>query len=111
MSQTWVTLADLAILFKPFGFIAPKKYLALQSFDFKRSWFHKRVVRTKLDIYVFITISGEVSPRVCFLPNVNVSTLTWFMRYIYYGNLLPPNGELDIKINTYMIVAELGYLV
>jgi hypothetical protein len=106
-----VTLADLAILFKPFGFIAPNKYLALQSFDCKRSWFHKRVVRTKLDIYVFITISGEVSPRVCFLPNVNVSTLTWFMRYIYYGNLLPPNGELDIKINTYMIVAELGYLV
>jgi hypothetical protein len=74
-----VTLADLAILFKPFGFIAPKKYLALQSFDFKRSWFHKRVVRTKLDIYVFITISGEVSP-----PSVFSSQCQCFDTYVVY---------------------------
>jgi hypothetical protein len=36
-------------------------YLAFQSFDYDRTWwklFQKRVVRTKLDIYVFITIPG-----------------------------------------------------
>ena len=34
-------------------------YLAFQPFDFERSWwklFQKRVVRTKFDIYVFITL-------------------------------------------------------
>jgi hypothetical protein len=51
----------LAILFIPFGFIAPKTliYLAFQSFDFGRTWwrlFQKRVVRTKSDIYVFIKV-------------------------------------------------------
>ena len=49
----------LAILFRPFGFIAPKtlNYLAFQSFDLEITWwrlFQKRVMRTKLDIYVFI---------------------------------------------------------
>ena len=44
-----------------FGFIAPKtfNYLVFQSFDFERTWlslFQNRVVRTKLDIYIFITI-------------------------------------------------------
>jgi len=42
------------------GFIAPKtlNFLAFQSFDFESTWwklFQKRVVRTKFDIYVFIT--------------------------------------------------------
>jgi hypothetical protein len=46
-------------MFKPFGFIAPKSLndLAFQSFDFENTWwrlFQKHVVRTKLDIYVFI---------------------------------------------------------
>jgi hypothetical protein len=38
----------------PFGLIAPKTlyYLGFQSLDFER--FQKRVVHTKLDIYVFI---------------------------------------------------------
>jgi len=49
----------LAILFKPFSFIAPKtlNYLAFQSFDIERTWwrlFQERVMRTKFDIYVFI---------------------------------------------------------
>jgi len=49
----------LAILYRVFGFIAPKilKYLAFQAFDFERTWwrlFQKRVVCTKFDIYVFI---------------------------------------------------------
>ena len=48
----------LTILFRPFGFIAPKtlNYLAFQSFDFERTWWRliqKRVVRTKFDIYFF----------------------------------------------------------
>jgi len=37
-----------------------KKYLALELFDFESTgWrlFQKRVVRTKLDIFVFITIT------------------------------------------------------
>ena len=49
----------LVILFRHFGFIAPKtlNYLAFQSFDFERTWWRliqTRVVRTKFDIYVFI---------------------------------------------------------
>jgi hypothetical protein len=49
----------LAIMFKPFSFIAPKTLndLVFQSFDFENTWwrlFQKHVVRTKLDIYVFI---------------------------------------------------------
>jgi transposase len=49
----------LAIMFRPFDFIAPKtlSYLSFQSFDFERSWwwlFQKHVVCTKFDIYVFI---------------------------------------------------------
>ena len=52
----------LAILFRPFGFITPKSldYLAFQYFDFESTWwslFQKRVMRTKLDIYVFIIIN------------------------------------------------------
>jgi hypothetical protein len=56
---TFFILSILSILFRPFGFIAPKtlSYLAFQSFDFARTGrrlFQKRVVRTKFDIYVFI---------------------------------------------------------
>jgi len=47
----------LAILFRPFGFIAPKtlNYWAFQSVDFEYTWWRllqKRVVRTRVDIYV-----------------------------------------------------------
>ena len=50
----------LAILFCPFGFIAPKtlNYLAFQSFNIERTWwrlFQKRVVRTNFDIYVLVS--------------------------------------------------------
>ena len=50
----------MAILFRPFGFIAPKplNYLVFESFDFERTWwglFRRRVVRTaKFAIYIFI---------------------------------------------------------
>ena len=52
--------AILAVLFRLFGFIAPKALncLAFQSFDIEPTWwrlFQKRVVHTKFDIYVFIT--------------------------------------------------------
>ena len=48
-----------AILFGPFGLIAPKtlNWLAIQSFYFENSWwrlFQKRVARTQLYIYFFI---------------------------------------------------------
>jgi hypothetical protein len=54
----------IAILLMPFSFIAPKTsyYLAFQSFVIERTWwrlFQKRVVRTKFDIYVFITLNGK----------------------------------------------------
>ena len=50
----------VAIMFNPFGFIAPKtlSYMTFQSFDFELTWwrfFQKGVVRTKCDFYVFIT--------------------------------------------------------
>jgi hypothetical protein len=54
-----VTVADFAILCRPFDFIALKtlNYLAFQSFDFEHTtwWrlFQKRVVRTKFDINVY----------------------------------------------------------
>ena len=56
----------MAILFRPFCFIAPKtlNYLASQSFDFEPTlwWlFQKRVVRTKSDNYVFISYTTIVN--------------------------------------------------
>ena len=57
----------LAFLLRSFGFPAPKRllsYLAFQSFDFEGTWwrlFQKRVVRTKLDIYVFVTLMTLVT--------------------------------------------------
>ena len=50
----------MAILFRPFGFIAPKSlnYLAFQLSILSVTWwklFQKRVVRTKFDIYVFVS--------------------------------------------------------
>jgi hypothetical protein len=45
----------LVILFRHFGFIAPKTYLAFQSFYFDRwTLFQKRFVRTNFDIYVLM---------------------------------------------------------
>jgi hypothetical protein len=69
----------ICLSFRPFGFIAPKtlNYLSFQSFDFERTWwrlFRKRVLRTKFDIYFFITIGVTwslmnvvMSPCFCFL--------------------------------------------
>jgi hypothetical protein len=49
----------LAIVFRPFGLLAPKtlNYLAFQYFDLSVTWwrlFQKHVVRTKFDIYVLL---------------------------------------------------------
>lgn len=50
----------LAILFKLIALLAPKQvynYLAFPIFDIERAWwllFQKRIVRIKLDIFVFI---------------------------------------------------------
>jgi hypothetical protein len=72
-SKLWILILHTCgtstnlILFRPFGFIAPKilNYLAFQSFDFRRTrWrlFQKRVVHTKFDIYVFITYAITPTP-------------------------------------------------
>jgi hypothetical protein len=55
----------LALLFKPLGFITPisLSYVAFQSFNFACTrWrlVNKRIVYTKFDIYVFITITGSI---------------------------------------------------
>ena len=46
----------------------------------------KRVVRTKFDIYVFITITSAggllLVPEGIIRPVVSYSALTWFIRYI-----------------------------
>jgi hypothetical protein len=65
----------LAILFKPFGFIAPKplNYLVFESFDFERTWwglFRRRVVHP-IDF-----LGQDQGHRVKFLPrNILVNTL------------------------------------
>ena len=63
----WFTCSHIfPILFRPFGLLAPKDldYLAFQSFDF-RAYLMKVIPETcratKLDIYVFITITGQMS--------------------------------------------------
>jgi hypothetical protein len=43
--------------------VTKRFFLAFQSFDFERTWcrlFQKRVLRTKFDIYIFITITGLI---------------------------------------------------
>jgi hypothetical protein len=50
----------------PFEIMPPKtlNYMAFQSFDFERTLlrlFQKRVVRTKLDIYVLITVLEDAT--------------------------------------------------
>ena len=51
----------LSILFRSFGFIAPKtlNYLVFQYFDFERTWW-RLFVGTKFDIYVFIVYAVEM---------------------------------------------------
>ena len=53
--------------------------LTLQSVDFKRIWwrlFQNRVVRTKFDIHVFITITTDLSvPRVILLMTYNLGDI------------------------------------
>ena len=59
-----MTLADLAVLFRPFGLICSKKLLSIHSFNYDRTWWRllqKRVVRTKLDIYIFIIINQNIN--------------------------------------------------
>jgi hypothetical protein len=63
----------------------------------------KRVVLTKFDIYVFITITGSIpllgtiSPRGYHSPSSQCFELTWFIRYIYYWNLQFPNNVIINK--------------
>ena len=61
--------------------------------DYARAYL-KSVVRTKFDIYVFISITGSILLLVDYLvfddiirPVVSASALTWFIIYFYYWNL------------------------
>jgi hypothetical protein len=54
-----MTLADFAILSRPFSFIAPNIYFAFEFVDLERTWwrlFQNGVAYTKFDIYVFIKL-------------------------------------------------------
>ncbi len=71
----------LTILFRPFGFIAPKtlNYLAIQSFDCEGNWWRllqKRVVRTIFDIYVFCLSCNELSTCLYISNTVNPEDTT-----------------------------------
>ena len=59
LPHAYVILADCGYAVYALWFIAPKtlNYLAFQSFHIEHTWwrlFKKRVLRTKLDVYVFI---------------------------------------------------------
>ena len=74
----------LAVLFRSFGFIALKTliYMSFQSSDFERTWwrlFQKRVVRTKFDIYVFITKHFHIIFKTNFVENIDI----WNQTYLY----------------------------
>jgi hypothetical protein len=81
----------------------------LFSFDLERTWwqlFQKRVMCTQFDIYVLIIITGYHPP--------SASTLTWFIRYVYYWNLQFLNNVIMIKTTgilhqEYVTVADFGF--
>jgi hypothetical protein len=66
-------------------------YLAFQSFDFERTWwrsFQKRFVRTKFDIYVFITMRGQVLMK----PTL------WYILFLYFQ--LAISDALPVIVNS-----------
>ena len=61
LNRFWLSYLDLWFSCSQLHII----YLVLQSFDFERNWwrlFQKRVVRTKFDIYFYITIMVSIIP-------------------------------------------------
>jgi hypothetical protein len=96
----------LAILFRLFGFLAPKDfYLSFfQSFDIERTrWrlFQKRVLCTKLYIYI-LSLSRylcllTISPPEFHPSMVSISALALLIRYIYYWSLQFLNNVISIK--------------
>ena len=70
---------------RPFGFFCTQRllsYLALQYFSFGRTWwklFQKRVVRTKLDIYVFNSRNSPWSLNYIFML---IFTYLWCMSIV-----------------------------
>jgi hypothetical protein len=62
-------------------------------------------MRTKFNIYFCIIITwvdtsagGPLVPEDIIRPEVSVSALTWFIRYIYYWNLQFLNMQLLSKL-------------
>ena len=62
ITRTIVSISGLTCFISPFLFIGPVlNYLVFQSVDLERKWwrlFQNRIMRTKLDIYVFIYYSS-----------------------------------------------------
>jgi hypothetical protein len=52
-------------------------------------------MRTKFDIYVFITITQSIAQL------VDYSELPWFIRYIYYWNLQFLSNAIITKISSF----------
>jgi len=63
------------------------------------SKFKKHVVRIKFDNYHWVDTSagGLLVPEGIILPVVNISVLTWLIRYIYNCNLQFLNNTIIIK--------------
>ena len=78
---------------------------------------------TNFDIYVFnhyhwfdTSASGLLVPEGMIRPEVSASALTWFVRYIYYGNLQFLNNVIINKTEVllpqaYVTLADFGYPV
>jgi hypothetical protein len=74
-------------------------YVAFQPFDFERTWlsvFLKRVVRTKFDIYVSISINTNILFLSSYIANDNFIVLffkttflktVWLFTFFRYGYL------------------------
>ena len=84
----------------------------------KANWYdiyQKRVMRTKLDIHVFITITESI-PLLIIQQVVSVLALSWLIRYTYYWNLqflnnLIINHTKVIFTQALVTLANFGYTV
>jgi hypothetical protein len=103
----------LAILFRFFGFIAPKifNYMAFQSFDFERTWwrlFQKYVVGIKFDIYFFVSafLLVVLQLYICFLQ-ITMNT----NEYSKTGNEGLVSNEDRFNLSRKIFVGNISYRV
>ena len=88
-----MTLTDLAVLFRPLGLLCSKRVSSVHSFNYDRTWwrlFQKRVVRTKLDIYIFIIINQNINQsKSSEGPSWSWSYYSWIYNYLCYQCMSP----------------------